>query len=408
MFKNILQLITGNGLAQLIQFLSIPILTKFYSPESFGHLALAIAISGMLGVLSSLQLHVGIVSLKSRLTVNRLIPCGVFLNLLMTLVSFFIMLLVDFIFYEKALDIHFILLVVGITFFSSTNNLFRGYFVYLGDFSVISKLLIIRSLIIVILQFSFVIKLIDYGLILALLIGELVLFFIILLFKLRLQSFHYNKPLRICCELCFFLKKLKDFVVYGTFQELVSVAIFWMPLVGITFVFGTDASGQYSVGARILWPLTILITSSVAQVLYHRMANATSSEMSEQILFKASVKLIFIPIMCCAYIITPLIFTLILSDEWDAAATLSSYVATMCVIFLYVLPYRVLFRVFKKQRVLLMIEGGYLLILSLAVTLFDFKEVKSLLEVFIVLGVLQAIFIELISRRFLMASNPMT
>ena len=54
-YKNVLKLISGTTLAQLIPVLVSPILTRIYSPQDFGLFALFITISAILNVLSTLR-----------------------------------------------------------------------------------------------------------------------------------------------------------------------------------------------------------------------------------------------------------------------------------------------------------------------------------------------------------------
>jgi O-antigen/teichoic acid export membrane protein len=403
MFRNILQLMTGNGLAQLIQFASIPILTQFYSPENFGYLALAIAISGILAVISSLQLHVGIVTLKSTRAVNYLLATGIVLNALMIFISVLLVFIVDVFIYNHELSLFFILLVVLNTFFSSVNNLLKGVYVYSGTFSKLSTVLIVRAIAIVTLQFWFAWQFTEavtqYGLVLGLLFGEIILFILIGFNKIKIRDV---LTLRVFKRLSFFLKKLKAFVVYGTPQELVSVAIFWMPLVIVSATLGEEIAGQYSISARILWPATILVTGSIAQVLYHRMVNMPIENLIELVFFRAYFKLIYIPLALLAYYVSPFIFELVLDDTWQEAKNISKYVALLCVVFLYALPYRVVYRVLKIQKMLLIIEILTLCVLILITALVDYKTIDDLLRLLVLLGVFQSILLEYFCRKSLL------
>ncbi len=401
MIKSILQLLAGNGTAQLIQFISIPLLTIYYSPQDFGQLALAIAISGILAVISSLQLHVGLVSLQSKSAVNRLLSSGVLLNLVMTLSSLILILLVDLFVYDSELSISFIFIVILITFFSSINNLLKSVFVYRGTFFELSKTLIIRALTIVVLQFYFAWQSIENGLVIGLLLGEIVLFGFIGLYKIKIQNIKSIFTSHSLKYLSFFIKKLKAFVLYGTPQELVSVAIFWMPLIIISSIFGDNLGGQYSISARILWPATILVTGSVAQVLYHRMLNVSKVDIVNEIYFHFSIKLLFIPLAILAYYLTPIIFSLLLNDTWVEAKVLSKYVILLCVMFVYILPYRVVYRVLKIQKSLLAIELLFLILLIFIGTQVQFVDIEYLLKVIIFIAFIQVLCTEVSCRKYM-------
>lgn len=52
-FRNLAALLTGNALAQAITLVSIPVLTRLYTPEEFGAIALYIAIVNLFGMVST-------------------------------------------------------------------------------------------------------------------------------------------------------------------------------------------------------------------------------------------------------------------------------------------------------------------------------------------------------------------
>lgn len=59
-FKNILTLIKGTSIAQIISFIALPILTRFYSPEEFGYIAIYLTISQIVLSVSSGRLELAI------------------------------------------------------------------------------------------------------------------------------------------------------------------------------------------------------------------------------------------------------------------------------------------------------------------------------------------------------------
>ena len=58
---DVLRLVSGTGIAQVIGILSIPILTRLYAPEAFGMMALFASIAGIIGVVSCLRYELAIV-----------------------------------------------------------------------------------------------------------------------------------------------------------------------------------------------------------------------------------------------------------------------------------------------------------------------------------------------------------
>jgi hypothetical protein len=92
---------------------------------------------------------------------------------------------------------------------------------------------------------------------------------------------------------------------------------------------------------------------------------------------------------------------LVLDDTWQEAKNISKYVALLCVVFLYALPYRVVYRVLKIQKMLLIIEGVFLSFLLLVGTHIEFSGISSLLQLIVLLSVFQVLCTELASRRYM-------
>ena len=398
MLKSIVQLMAGNGIAQFIQFASIPLLTLFYSPTDFGLLAIAIAISGILAVISSLQLNVAIVSLKSLVAVNRLLSSAFMLNVIMLAVSTVLTFLVSFLIYDGEINSSLIFLIVAITFFSSLNNILKGFFVYLGSFSSLSKTFFFRAITIVGLQFLFALTSVDNGLIIGLLAGEVVMFIGMFFDQLQMPSKLISISQKTLLRLWISLKRLKGFVVYGTAQELISVAAFWLPLVIVITLFGSAMGGEYSISARILWPATVLVTGSVAQVLFHQMVNKPKEELGKEFFFSHYIKLFYIPLALIAYYVTPIVFDLILDEQWKSAVELSKYVVLICVIFLYSVPFRIMYKVKQKQKMLMLIEGAFLCTNILWAGLSKDQNITFLLISFITIASFQVLLCEYICR----------
>lgn len=401
MLKSVFQLMVGNSAAQFIQFASIPILTRLYSPKDFGFLAIAIAISGVLGVIATLQLNVAVVSLKSKIAVTRLLSSAFLLNLIMIATSTILTYLIGYIFYNGVISNTLILLIVAITFFSSINNILKGVFVYFGSFASLSKTYFFRSVTIVILQFTFVQISIHNGLILGLLAGEVIMFIIILFFQLKLSSKLFSLSNRSLPRLWLLLKKQKAFTIYGTLQELISVGVFWLPLIVITYLFGSGVGGQYSISARMLWPVTVLVTGSIAQVLYHRLANKPKLDLEKEFYFSHYFKISYIPMAIIAYNITPIAFEITLDKSWNDAIELSKYVAILCLLFLYILPYRVMFRVLKLQKKQLIIELLIALVMILFFSMVDIFDIDLILQLIIFFMLVQVVIQEVVVRKYL-------
>ena len=60
--KNVLKLLTGISIAQIIPIVFTPILTQYFSPDEFGIYGLYISVCSILGVVASFKYDVATVS----------------------------------------------------------------------------------------------------------------------------------------------------------------------------------------------------------------------------------------------------------------------------------------------------------------------------------------------------------
>jgi len=88
--RNVLTLLSWNSLAQLITLVSIPILTRIYTPEEFGLVALFIGMVNVFAVASNGQYDLAIVLPKRTGQTFHLLVGSVFLALIFSIITLFI------------------------------------------------------------------------------------------------------------------------------------------------------------------------------------------------------------------------------------------------------------------------------------------------------------------------------
>lgn len=87
--RNVVTLMTGAGLAQAIPIAISPILTRLYTPEDFGVLALFMAISSIIGVLVTGRYELAIILPKSDRDAFHIVALSLSLSCLVSAVLFF-------------------------------------------------------------------------------------------------------------------------------------------------------------------------------------------------------------------------------------------------------------------------------------------------------------------------------
>lgn len=84
---DVLRLVSGTGLAQIIALLAAPILTRLYAPEAFGVAALFASITGILGVLACMRYELSIVLPDNDREAANLLAVSLAFTVLMTLLT---------------------------------------------------------------------------------------------------------------------------------------------------------------------------------------------------------------------------------------------------------------------------------------------------------------------------------
>src|SRR5699024_4663850 len=146
--RNVLTLLTGTKIAQAIPIAISPILTRLYTPEDFGALAIFIAITAILGSIANGRYELAIVLPKSNkealsIMLFSLIISTVLSAILMLIIIAFHSNIVELLNAENiAMWLYFIPMVV---FFSGLYNSLNYYNTRKKKFSVIAKTSITRS-----------------------------------------------------------------------------------------------------------------------------------------------------------------------------------------------------------------------------------------------------------------------
>ncbi|WP_347901359.1 hypothetical protein [Pseudomonas purpurea] len=345
MFNNVKKLLLGNGLAQAIQFGSIVFLSRIYYPADFALLTQAQSIATILAVIATLQMHLSIPLTKGVDEARNTARIVESLSFFLFLVTFPIA-----IYFGKIYIFAFVL-----TLAVAVSNTCNSYLVFSGDFGRLSGFYIKRALLIVGVQFGCAALSVQDGLLWGAVIGEAAT-----ALYLRKATFGFSKihlGLRAIWETTL---RLRSFSFYGTTQELTSVAAFYAPLILFTSTLGADIGGQYAMVNRLVWGPTILLTSSIAQVLYHQFGKVPprrgdSHSLSYLFLDR---KIFLAAILGCliAFQLEDL-YLFVLGGQWGLASKMLPWGMTWGAVFLMSIPFRVACRVLHLQKYQLFVDG---------------------------------------------------
>lgn len=331
------RLMIGNGLAQSLQFLSILLLSRIYQPADFGLLGMVQSIATVAAIVATLQMHLVIPLSTGQEQAGEVARTTQTLCLLLAAVSLPVAAWLGFVPVVAVL----MGTLVGLS------NTYVCVLVFRGQFRQLSAFYVARAVLVVILQVAFALLAVPDGLLWAAIGGEG-------LAALCLRRLLLSRETRGWAGLATIgrlVRAWKSFSLYGTVQELASVAAFYSPLLWYASRISEAVGGQYAMASRLVWAPVVLISSSISQVLYHRYARLPRDGQPWPGLGWPSPLLLAAAILAClAAFMLQDFFHLMLGPAWGLASKLLPLHLVWGCLFLFSIPFRVACRVLHLQR----------------------------------------------------------
>jgi teichuronic acid exporter len=345
--SNLRKLVFGNGLAQGLQLLSLLVLSRIYQPSDFGLLAQVQSIATLACIVATLQLHLTIplASTPQKATDTALAVQAL-------CVAVFVLSLPAALYFGKVFVFSAVL-----TLFLSLSNTYTSYLVFKGSFGAMSRFYVARAVLIVGLQMGFSVLPVPDGLLWGFVLAEGCA-------ALYLRCTHLDSRggfqwrMGQVLELA---RRYKSFSVYGTAQELMSVCAFYAPLLLFTRQFGEAVGGQYAMASRLVWAPVVLVSSGMAQVLYHGFCKQPPTSV-----WVVGAPVLNIRVVVGLLLVGALAFSLQdvvlwgLGPQWVLASQWLPLQLLWGAAFLMSTPFRVMFRVLHLQKVQLAVDAATL------------------------------------------------
>lgn len=278
--KNVVTLASGTTIAQGLQLLISPVLTRLYTPDDFGILALFVSIIALLSVMATGKYELAIILPNKEGTARKVVR----LSVLILLISFVVLTLVFFfgqkgiLFFFKDKRISFWLYFVPVTvFISSAFEVYKYYCIRHKAYRSVSESSIIKagtaSLVPLALGFGNTGALgLILGYILSFCTGNFRLFKVFLTHHLPDENRSYRFR-----DLKYVAGRYKKFPTLTMPSLLINSASVQLPVFVFSAFFSSAVVGFYSMTQRVLrLPLTVIGTA-VGQA-YFQKANEYKSE----------------------------------------------------------------------------------------------------------------------------------
>jgi O-antigen/teichoic acid export membrane protein len=311
-------LMSGTLIAQAIMLLSIPILTRLYTPTEFGLYSAFFALISIIGSVSSLKYDQAIMLPKSDKDAQALLFLSSILTFIFTLLSFFLII----IFYDFILNYFdgnkFIIYFIPIGIFSiGMVQILNAYSSRNQFYKTLSKVRVLNAFSVVSIQGSIRYIMSLDGLIIGKIIADLISLFTLIKFHTKKQTLHLSS-----------LSKRRIKVVskkYDHFPKYQSITVFLnsisqnIPILLLTSLYSIEIAGFYALTIRVLRTPITLIGSATREVYYQKASKMyANNENFFNLYFKTTLgllKLFIIPFILILFF-GDYIFSFVFGQQW--------------------------------------------------------------------------------------------
>ncbi|MBV35104.1 MAG: hypothetical protein CMP47_06550 [Rickettsiales bacterium] len=328
--RNVVTLITGTAVAQAIPVAISPILTRLYSPEDFGVLALFIAITSIISVFATLRFEIAIPQAKHSRDAAAVTALSL---LLCTSISLFLLIIVSLLgheiaafFNEQSIANWLYLTPLSVWLFGSYQAL-NYWFVRKKKFKDISKSKVLQSTTGATVQCGSFSIINGIGLILGQLANQAIgLIFLIRkmtpLDKMRILKSKKNHIKRNASK----YQKLPKYSAIGSLADKGSLQ---MPILVIGKAFDLGSAGLFSLTFRVLNLPMSLVSTSISQVLFQKVNFLSWNEphkVKTYILKLFALLLgLMVPFILIVNIYAEDAFALVFGEAWRKSGEMGAY-----------------------------------------------------------------------------------
>lgn len=347
----------GTAGAQIILLLAAPILTRLYSPEDFGLLAVYVSLLALLGVVSSLRYELAIPLPEDDVDAANLAALSLLLVVLTTVLSVAFVALfstpVAHVLGVPALEDYLWLLPVGILF-SGGYNVFSYWSIRTKRFSTIAGTKLRQALATIAIQ------------IVGFKLGGLAL----LLGQLAGQSVGTAGLARPALAVPAFKKlswrgiaqaavRYHRFPAFTTWSGLANTAGHQLPPIMFAAFFSASAAGLYALAHRVLTLPSSLIGSAIGNVFFSHGADSYRDGRLTALYAGLQDKLVQIglPPAILLIVFGPELFELLFGPTWRVAGNFAQWLAVGAFAGFVVSPLSMVFVILEKQDVGLMLQA---------------------------------------------------
>lgn len=343
--KNVVTLVCGTVGAQLIALLASPFLTRMYSPDDFGLLALFASSLAIGLIITTLRYDLAIPLPKSDKHAENILGLSVLLHF----ISIIVLLMVTYLFQDiivAKLDVSGSIWILWLfpagLFFAGLYSILTQWTVRKKKFSKITITRFIQVFVTLLIQFSGAV----YGGI-SLVIGQL--------FGQGAGVGTLARPnlKRITVEgMLNAFRHYKRFPKYSMPAGLFRVAGTELPVLFLALSFSSSSAGLYALTMKVLSAPASLIGSAIGQVFISDAPKAHREGRLDILVERLSFKLIHIgaPAALIVILLGPQLFSVVFGERWSEAGEYASWLSLWIYLVFISSPLSTLTTVLEKQK----------------------------------------------------------
>ena len=318
--KNIVTLVTGTAIAQVIPIVIMPMLTRLYTPVEFGMFGMYIGIVSLLLVISTFKYDVAIIQPKKDSDAEQLFKLSFSISLIFNILIF--LLIYSNIYYlsnilEENYFIYFLYFIPYTVFIMSANsglNFIMNRRKYYKQMS-INKVIQGISIVGISLLCGFLDNTM-FGLLIGFVIGHTIVFLnLFYRYWNTIEKANYPRMLKVASE-------YKDYPMYALPSGLGNTSASQMPVILLVKVFNSSVSGYYYLVEKVLSAPISLLSGSVSSVFRQKAQEDKHTIGNYNEIFKKTfLKLVLIgfPIFLLLGMFGQEIFAFIFGENWREA-----------------------------------------------------------------------------------------
>jgi len=358
--KNVLFLMSGRIIAQVVPILLTPLLTRIYSPEEFGIFSVYYTIISLVAMVSSGRYCLAIILPKKEESARSLVFLSWGLSFLTTVIFGIIMFLVGEKFFTllnaEILNSYLVLMLINILFLGFSEAAYY-YGLRKKAYKVLSINVIFQSMTVVVfrLVLGYFVST-EYGLLLAFL-AEYLVSVIMLVYRLKIYKFNYKK---IFDNIRNIARRYIRFPKYSLFADILSMSSNLSPNLFVNGFFGSVASGHYAMSDKILGSPIWFVTSSVGDVFKQEAAEQFREQGSAYNIFIKTVRTLFllgiVPFILI-FIFVPHIIPFLLGEGWEPVGNFIRIFSIMYFAKFVITPVSYIVYIVNKQSYNILFQG---------------------------------------------------